>query len=58
MPIAFNSFVAISDIIDDNRNGILIEPFDLKEYEKQLCRLMDKPQLQEELSANATKDIK
>lgn len=34
VPMAFNSFPNCSDIIDDNKNGILITPFSINEYRK------------------------
>lgn len=34
VPIAFNSYESISDIIDHNFNGFLVTPFDLQEYTK------------------------
>lgn len=36
VPIAFNSFSSIKDIIDHKINGILIPPFDIKLYVKSL----------------------
>ena len=41
VPIAFKSFTAITDIISDKENGILIEPFKMKEYELQLRNLIE-----------------
>lgn len=57
VPIAFNSFASVTDIIDNGRNGILIEPFSIKEYEKGLRRLMDNPALLKQMSEYAQQDI-
>ena len=57
VPIAFNSFASVTDIIDNGRNGILIEPFSIKEYEKELRRLMDNPALIKQMSEYAQQDI-
>lgn len=40
IPLTFNNYGAASEIIDDNVNGCLITPFDLKEYAKRLSELM------------------
>lgn len=57
VPIAFNSFASVTDIIDDGRNGILVKPFSIKEYEKSLRRLMDNPELLHQMSESAKHDI-
>lgn len=57
VPIAFNSFASVTDIIDNGRNGILIKPFSVKEYEKGLRRLMDNPALLKQMSEYAQQDI-
>ena len=40
VPMAFNSYSSVTDIIDDNINGILVKPFDEKEYADKLVSLM------------------
>lgn len=40
IPIAFNSFASIHDIIVDNENGLLIEPFNIEKYVLHLTELM------------------
>ena len=57
VPIAFNSFAAVTDIIDNGRNGILISPFHIDDYVKQLKRLMDTPALLQTMAKNAQTDI-
>lgn len=41
MPILFNSFSAVNDIIDDNKNGILVKPFNTKIYAKKINEFID-----------------
>lgn len=57
VPIAFNSFASVSDIIEDGRNGILVKPFSIRHYVKELRRLMDNPDLLNRMAANAKQDI-
>ena len=40
VPMAFDSYRSVRDIIDDRVNGILVTPFDEKEYADQLMNLM------------------
>lgn len=58
VPIAFNSFAAVTDIIEDGRNGLLIKPFSVRQYVKGLKRLMDSPDLLNQMATNAKQDIK
>lgn len=41
VPIAFDSYESIHDIIQHEKTGILVKPFDLTEYARQLEKLMD-----------------
>jgi len=41
VPFAFNSYLSVTDIIDDKKNGILIQPFDVDDYVKKLAFLME-----------------
>lgn len=52
IPIAYNSFAAVTDIIEDGKNGILVKPFDSKKYESTLRELMNNEHLREQLSKN------
>lgn len=52
IPIAFNSYEAIQDIIQNNKTGILIKPFDEDLYAKQLSILMQDDTLRDELREN------
>lgn len=58
VPIAFDSFASITDIIENGSNGILIPSFQIKEYEYQLRKLMDDVELLRKMSAHAKEDIK
>lgn len=40
VPMAFNSFSSIYDIIDDNKNGIIVEAYDIKKYQRKLNELI------------------
>lgn len=40
VPMAFNSYGSVTDIIDDSVNGFLVKPFDEKEYTDKLITLM------------------
>lgn len=53
VPIVYNSFASITDIIDDGINGILVRPFREKEYIQKLLKLMGDDVLRKELSVNA-----
>lgn len=60
VPIAFNSFAAINDIIDNNKNGFIIKPYDIKAYKDSLVKLMKETELRQKLALNSidkTKDF-
>lgn len=40
VPILFNSFAAATDIVDDQKNGILAPPFNIYDYVKKISGLM------------------
>ncbi len=57
VPIAFDSFSSIHDIIDPNVNGVLVTQFNVAEYVTKLKALVqDKEQLQR-LAQNAIKTV-
>ena len=41
VPIAFDSFSSVRDIIDDNVNGVLIPPFNIEQYAQELEKLIN-----------------
>ena len=53
VPIAFNSYACATDIIDDEKNGYLIEPFDINKYSQRLIELMDDENIRLKMSISA-----
>lgn len=53
VPIAFNTFPSVSDIVDDGVNGVLVEPYNIKKYAKSIAQLIDNRSLRESLATNA-----
>lgn len=51
VPVAFESFAAVRDIISDGENGALVPPFDLDKYAETLAALMNDDALRERLAA-------
>ena len=41
VPIAFDSYAALSDVTDGGRLGVMVPPFDLRAYADSLSRLME-----------------
>ena len=58
VPIAYNSFGALSDIVEDGVNGFRIKPFSRKEYIKRLHQLMDNDNLREQMSNAGKESVK
>ena len=54
VPIAFNSYLSVTDIIDDKINGYLVRPFDINEYGNTLAKLMNDEKRLKILAAEAT----
>lgn len=52
IPIAYNSYATISDIIEDKKNGFLIRPFSEKKYKETLHSLMIDNKLRENIRKN------
>lgn len=57
VPMLFNSYSAASDIVNHNKNGILIQPFDCNEYIVETKKLMDNPVKTSELAINAYENV-
>ncbi|WP_108821333.1 glycosyltransferase [Dysgonomonas sp. Marseille-P4361] len=53
VPIAFNSYPNVVDIIDDQKNGYLVMPFDLDEYAEKLKKIMKDDSLRNEMAKSA-----
>lgn len=58
VPMAFNSYEAVEDIITDNENGRLIQPFDIDAYANALMELIENEELRMRLALNAKRDVK
>ena len=58
IPVAFNSFLSITDIIDDKINGCIITPFKIDEYVKTLSELMSSSDYLENYSTMAEESVK
>lgn len=58
VPVAFNSFLSVTEIIEDNVNGRLITPFVLQEYVNSLAAIMSSETLLEKYSNAARRSAK
>ncbi len=57
VPVAFDSYSAVHDIIQSGRNGYVVPNNDIDEYARVLQELMNNDTLRAELAANAQKDV-
>jgi len=57
VPVAFDSFAAVRDIISDGENGVLVPAFDLDAYAEKLAQLMSDNALRERLAQTALSQI-
>lgn len=57
VPFAFDSYSAVHDIIEDNKTGILVTPFSIKEYANKLALLMSDEDARIRMSENCMKDV-
>lgn len=57
VPIAYNSFESAKDIVKNKYNGLLIEPFKIKEYKKALISLMSNEDLRKQYALNGETHI-
>lgn len=58
VPIAYNSFASVTDIINDGENGFLVKAFDEDEYVEKLSLLMQNEQKRREMSVRGLIKIK
>lgn len=56
VPIAFDSYSAVHDIIDSGRNGIIVPEGDIDEYVRRLQGLMNNPDELKRMAENARTD--
>ena len=57
VPIAFDSFSSVHDIIQSDRNGYIVPNNAIDEYVCVLKELMNNDTLRAEMAANAQKDV-
>lgn len=57
VPIAFNSYASLTDIITDGEDGFIVSSFNEKEYIRKLSLLMENPVLRQKMSENGLKSI-
>lgn len=53
VPVVFESFDAVRDLVDDRQNGLLVPAFDLNRYAEQLAELMEDEALRQRLASKA-----
>lgn len=58
VPLAFQSYSSITDIVDDEVDGYLIKPFDIEEYASRLDELMGNEKLRMLMSLKCISDVK
>ena len=58
VPIAFDSFSSVKDIISDGNDGFLIKPFELTEYTEKLRILMSDDEMRRRMARNAIESVK
>lgn len=58
VPIAFQSFASVTDIITHDENGILVPPFDMDCYARELSSLMSDTDKRTRLASQAMHDVK
>ena len=57
VPVLFNSYSAAQDIINHNKDGILVTPFDINEYIEQTKKLIDDPEKLNKMKLNAYENV-
>lgn len=57
VPIAYDSFGSVRDIIEDGKNGMLVKPFSQKEYVCKLRQLMDDENLRQQMAKNGLESV-
>lgn len=58
VPIAYNSFSSLTNIIENNKNGFTVTPFNKQEYIEKLETLMNDTELRERFAQNGCESIK
>lgn len=57
IPIAYDSFPALKDILSSGIDGFAIKSFDKKEFATQLLELINNQELRERLAGNAIRNV-
>lgn len=57
VPLSFDSFSSVYEIIEDGKTGFIIPSFNIEEYSRKLQELMNSPELLEEMSSAAKKNV-
>ncbi len=57
VPMAFDSYASVRDIIDDGVNGVLVEPFSIGEYSRKLIELIDDDEHRRAMAAQGMESI-
>lgn len=58
VPVAFNSYASVTDIIEDGKNGILVNPFNLNQYAEKLRSLILDEKKRKNMAKNAFESVK
>lgn len=58
VPVAFDSYAAVRDIITDGENGCLVRPFDISAYAETLRRLMSHPEQIAQMAQRARRSVR
>lgn len=58
VPVVFNSFASLKDIIEDNSNGFIVENNNIQAYYSTVLTLMKNPVLLNKMAVNGTKSSK
>lgn len=58
VPVAFDSFASVKDIIEDGKNGLLVKPFCSKDFADKLAYLMSHPDALSKMSENALQSVR
>ena len=58
VPMAFESFETVTDIVNNGVDGVLVPPFEIKEYAEKLMFLMDDEDKRKEMSEKAVEKSK
>lgn len=57
VPIVYNSFSSVKEIIKDGEDGVLVQPFSQVEYKHKLCNLLNNAEYRTTLANNAIRKV-